>query len=84
MARRQGFANIGSVECEEVAYLFSVDVDDVEPLPADHALRGFDNAVLTGHTGYVISELYDKAYGQAVENVRAWLDGAPVRLLNGE
>ena len=61
-----------------------IDVYDIEPLPADHPLRGFDNAVLTGHTGYVVAELYQKVYAQAVENVTAWLDGAPTRLLNGE
>ncbi|MBT5516116.1 MAG: D-2-hydroxyacid dehydrogenase family protein [Rhodospirillaceae bacterium] len=76
-------ALIEALELQRIAGA-GIDVYDVEPLPADHALRGFDNAVLTGHTGYVISELYDKVYGQAVENVRAWLDGAPVRLLNGE
>ncbi|MBT3909284.1 MAG: D-2-hydroxyacid dehydrogenase family protein [Rhodospirillaceae bacterium] len=76
-------ALIEALESQRIAGA-GIDVYDVEPLPADHALRGFDNAVLTGHTGYVISELYDKVYGQAVENVRAWLDGAPVRLLNGE
>ncbi|MBT3660246.1 MAG: D-2-hydroxyacid dehydrogenase family protein [Rhodospirillaceae bacterium] len=76
-------ALIEALESQRIAGA-GIDVYDVEPLPADHALRGFDNAVLTGHTGYVISELYDKVYGQSVENVRAWLDGAPVRLLNGE
>jgi phosphoglycerate dehydrogenase-like enzyme len=76
-------ALIEALETERIAGA-GIDVYDVEPLPADHRLRGFDNAVLTGHTGYVISELYDKVYGQAVENVRAWLDGAPMRLLNGE
>ena len=76
-------ALIEALELQRIAGA-GIDVYDVEPLPADHALRGFDNAVLTGHTGYVISELYDKVYGQSVENVRAWLDGAPVRLLNGE
>ncbi len=61
-----------------------IDVYDVEPLPKDHALRGLDNAVLTGHTGYVVKELYAVAYGEALENVRAWMKGEPVRVLNGE
>ena len=60
-----------------------IDVFDVEPLPKDHPYRKLDNAVLTGHTGYVIAELYEKVYGQAVENIQAWLDGNPTRLLNG-
>ena len=59
-----------------------IDVYDVEPLPADHILRSLDNAVLTGHTGYVVKELYELVYAQAVENVKTWMDGAPTRVLN--
>ena len=59
-----------------------LDVYDVEPLPADHPLRGLDNAVLTGHTGYVIQEMYQRAYGQAIEDIRAWQAGAPIRVLS--
>ncbi|MDA0996702.1 MAG: D-2-hydroxyacid dehydrogenase family protein [Proteobacteria bacterium] len=59
-----------------------LDVFDVEPLPIDHPLRDLDNAVLTGHTGYVVQELYDMVYGQAVENIKSWRAGKPERLLN--
>ena len=59
-----------------------IDVYDVEPLPTDHPLRGLDNAVLTGHTGYVVKELYTKVYGQCVENIEGWIDGSPERVLN--
>ncbi len=59
-----------------------LDVYDVEPLPKDHPLRGIDNAILTGHTAYVITEMYELVYRQAVENVARWLKGEPVRLLN--
>ena len=59
-----------------------IDVYDVEPLPRDHPLRKLDNAILTGHTAYVIRETYELVYGEAVENIRAWLDGKPIRLLN--
>ncbi len=59
-----------------------IDVYDVEPLPADHALRGLDNAILTGHTGYVVKELYELVYAQAVENIKTWNDGTPTRQLN--
>ncbi|MBO6948631.1 MAG: D-2-hydroxyacid dehydrogenase family protein [Rhodospirillales bacterium] len=61
-----------------------IDVYDVEPLPEDHPLRGLDNAVLTGHTGYVVKELYELVYAQAVENVKTWMDGAPTRVLNDQ
>ena len=59
-----------------------LDVYDVEPLPADHPLRGLKNAVLTGHTGYVIKELYERVYSESVENILEWQKGSPVRLLN--
>jgi phosphoglycerate dehydrogenase-like enzyme len=59
-----------------------LDVYDEEPLPGDHPLRGLDTAVLTGHTGFVIRELYELVYGEAVENVATWRNGAPIRLLN--
>ncbi len=61
-----------------------IDVYDIEPLPMDHPLRSLKNAVLTGHTGYVVKELYALAYGEAVENIQAWMKGKPIRVLNAE
>ena len=61
-----------------------IDVFDIEPLPAHHPLRSTPNALLTGHTGYVIEETYVTAYGQAVEDIIAWLAGSPTRVLNAE
>ena len=61
-----------------------IDVYDTEPLPRDHPLRRLPNVVLTGHTGYVVKEFYAVAYGDAVEDIRAWLRGASVRVLNAE
>ncbi len=60
-----------------------IDVYGVEPLPRDHPLRGLDNTVLTGHTAYVMRETYTLAYGEAVEDIQAWLKGEPLRVLNG-
>ena len=59
-----------------------IDVFDTEPLPKDNPLRGLDNAVLTGHTAYVIRETYEIGYGEAVEDIHAWLRGVPIRVLN--
>jgi len=59
-----------------------LDVFDVEPMAPDHPLRKLPNAVLTGHTGYVVQELYDLVYTEAVENVASWLDGNAQRVLN--
>ncbi len=61
-----------------------IDVYDTEPLPQVHPLRSLKNAVLTGHTGYVVKELYALAYGEALENVQAWMRGEPIRVLNAE
>ena len=59
-----------------------LDVFDVEPLPAKHALRRLDNVVLTPHLGYVTAEGYRKQYAGALEDILAFLDGKPVRALN--
>jgi phosphoglycerate dehydrogenase-like enzyme len=59
----------------------ALDVYDQEPLPANHPLRRLENAVLTPHLGYVTAENYRVFYGDAVENVRAFLAGNPIRVL---
>ncbi|SHI10378.1 NAD(P)-dependent oxidoreductase [Streptomyces sp. 3214.6] len=58
-----------------------VDVFDVEPLPADHPMRTAPRLLATPHLGYVSRANYERYYGQAVEGVRAYLAGAPVRVL---
>ncbi|HEY5378013.1 MAG TPA: D-2-hydroxyacid dehydrogenase family protein [Pseudolabrys sp.] len=59
----------------------AVDTFDVEPLPIDHPFRYLDNIVITPHLGYVTAENYHRFYGQMVENIRAWLDGKPMRVI---
>ena len=59
-----------------------LDVYDEEPLPADHPLRRLPNTVITPHLGYVTEETYQIFYAQALEDVRAFLAGAPVRALS--
>jgi phosphoglycerate dehydrogenase-like enzyme len=58
-----------------------LDVFDEEPLPVDHPLRRLENAVLTPHLGYVTVENYREAYGQAVEDIQAFLAGTPIRVI---
>jgi phosphoglycerate dehydrogenase-like enzyme len=58
-----------------------LDVFDVEPLPGDHPLRGLDNVVLSPHLGYVTAENFRTCYQGVVEDIRAFLDGKPIRLL---
>lgn len=59
-----------------------LDVFDNEPLPAGHPLRSLPNTVLTGHTGYVMLENYALSYSDAVADIKGWLAGDPVRVLN--
>jgi phosphoglycerate dehydrogenase-like enzyme len=58
-----------------------IDVFDTEPLPADHPLRSAPRTVLTPHLGYVTEDTYTTFFTLAVEDVLAYLDGAPVRVL---
>ena len=58
-----------------------LDVFDIEPLPFDHPLRKLDNVVLTPHLGYVAAQNYRAFFGGMVEDIRAFLDGKPVRVL---
>jgi phosphoglycerate dehydrogenase-like enzyme len=59
-----------------------LDVYDIEPLPIDHPLRRFDNAILMSHRGYATLEILSERYQQAMENVLSFIDGRPVNLLN--
>ena len=60
----------------------ALDVYDEEPLPDEHPLRKLDNVVLTPHLGYVTVENYRQAYGDAVEDIRAFLAGHPIRTIS--
>lgn len=58
-----------------------LDVFWREPLAADHPLCRLDNVVLTPHLGYVARESYERFFGDALEDIRAYLSGNPVRVL---
>jgi phosphoglycerate dehydrogenase-like enzyme len=59
----------------------AIDVYNDEPIPLDHPFRYLDNIVTTPHLGYVTAENYKRFYGQMVEDIRAWLDKKPVRVI---
>ncbi|MCR9072829.1 MAG: D-2-hydroxyacid dehydrogenase family protein [Alphaproteobacteria bacterium] len=61
----------------------AVDVYEQEPLPTDHPFRKIDNLLTTPHVGYVTEESYRTFYSQMVENIRAWIDGEPKRVIGG-
>ncbi len=59
----------------------AIDVFDVEPVTKGHPFFELDNVVVTPHLGYVIEENMRINYASAVENIRAFLDGKPIRLI---
>jgi phosphoglycerate dehydrogenase-like enzyme len=76
------YAVIQALEAGRLGYA-AFDVYDREPLPTDHPLRRTPNVLLTPHIGYVTEENYRSSYPQIVENVVAFLDGHPVRVIQG-
>ena len=76
------YAVIEALEAGRLGYA-AFDVYDREPLPADHPLRRTPNVLLTPHIGYVTEENYRSSYPQIVENIVAFLDGHPVRVIQG-
>ena len=62
----------------------ALDVYEQEPLPAQHPLRSLPNAVLTPHLGYCTREVYAQFYRESIDNVLAFLDGEPIRVVNPE
>ena len=59
-----------------------LDVYDKEPLPQDHKLRFFPNALLLPHIGYVTAENYSKFYSQMIENLESCLKNKPLRIIS--
>jgi phosphoglycerate dehydrogenase-like enzyme len=58
-----------------------LDVFDIEPLPLDHPLRKMDNVVITPHLGYVSEQNYRAYFAGVVDDISAFLDGKPVRVI---
>jgi phosphoglycerate dehydrogenase-like enzyme len=59
----------------------ALDVYSVEPLPAGDPLRTLPGTVLTPHLGYVSERTYRTMYGEAAEDIAAFLADRPVRVL---
>jgi phosphoglycerate dehydrogenase-like enzyme len=57
----------------------AIDVFNEEPLGADHPFRSMANVLPTPHLGYVTGDVYGRFYADVVEDIDAWLRGAPVR-----
>jgi phosphoglycerate dehydrogenase-like enzyme len=60
-----------------------LDVYDIEPLPSDSPWRTAPRTVLTPHLGYVSTKTYATFFSDAVEDIRAFAAGSPVREITG-
>jgi len=66
---------------DEIIAGAGLDVYAIEPLPENHKLRFLPNVLLTPHLGYVTLDNYIKWYNQMAEDLQAFIDGKPIRLL---
>ncbi|MGE8687295.1 MAG: D-2-hydroxyacid dehydrogenase family protein [Achromobacter sp.] len=59
-----------------------LDVYPEEPLSPTDSVRDLDNVILTPHLGYVSRENFEAFYQNALDAVKAWHAGKPIRVLN--
>jgi phosphoglycerate dehydrogenase-like enzyme len=59
-----------------------LDVFDTEPLPADHPLRTAPRVLRTPHLGYVTQDTFRLFFEEAVQDIEAFMEGAPIRILD--
>jgi phosphoglycerate dehydrogenase-like enzyme len=60
----------------------ALDVFDEEPVPPGDPLLTAPNTVLTPHLGFVTRDNYAHWYAGAVQDLRAFAEGRPIRVLN--
>lgn len=61
-----------------------IDVFEHEPLPRDHPYRTLPNVIATPHIGFVTLENYEIFFRQSLENLKAYLAGSPIRIINSD
>ena len=59
-----------------------LDVFDQEPLPINHPFRKLPNVLVTSHIGGRTYENLAARYKDCLEDVLAWLNGVPIRVVN--
>lgn len=59
-----------------------LDVFETEPLPDVHPFRTLDNVLTTPHVGFVTQGTYKVFYEETVQNLIAWMNGSPVRVIS--
>lgn len=63
-------------------YAAGLDVVSTEPIRGDNPLLKAKNCILTPHISWAPKESRQRIMDTAVENVRAYLDGKPIHVVN--
>ena len=59
-----------------------LDVVYTEPIKADNPLLGAKNCIITPHMSWGAKEARQRIMNITVDNVKAWMDGAPINIVN--
>ena len=73
-----------SALCNEQIADATLDVYDLEPLPADSPFLALDTVLLSPHLGYSTERSFKNFFLESIKNLQAWLDGSPINVLNPE
>jgi phosphoglycerate dehydrogenase-like enzyme len=60
----------------------ALDVYDEEPLSKEHPILRAPRTTLTPHLGYVTRQNYEVFFSDVVEDIAAFREGSPIRLVN--